>query len=63
MDFLWNFSGVKTGRPNENRDLIAGSKTGGMMPPVMWNISIRTTRPEGKSGGHVPPKCARYLGR
>jgi hypothetical protein len=34
MDFLWNFSRAKTGRPNENRDQIAGSKTSGTMPPL-----------------------------
>jgi hypothetical protein len=43
MDFLWNFSGVKTGRRDENRDQMAGSKTSGMMPPIVYPA----TRPEG----------------
>jgi hypothetical protein len=34
MDFLREISGVKTGRRNENRDQIAGSKIGGIMPPL-----------------------------
>jgi hypothetical protein len=35
MDFLWNFSGVKTGRPNENLDQLAAGKTSGIMPPLI----------------------------
>jgi hypothetical protein len=48
MDFLWNFSGVKTGRRNENQDQLAAGKKAGIMPPLRSNVSRITGLRDGR---------------